>query len=53
MLLCNTNYDPMQTAASVRKMIENKGRGVAVMTSEWGTTLARDLVAHQAAAVFL
>jgi DNA-binding LacI/PurR family transcriptional regulator len=46
MLLCNTNYDPMRTAASVRKRIENKVRGVAVMTSEWGTTLARDLVAH-------
>ena len=35
LLLCNTNYDPMQTAASVKKMIENKGRGVAVVTSEW------------------
>jgi DNA-binding LacI/PurR family transcriptional regulator len=53
LLLCNINYDPMRTAASARKMIENKVRGVAVMTSEWGTTLARDLLAHQVAVVFL
>lgn len=53
LLLCNTNYDPVRTEAWVRKMIENKVRGVAVMTSEWGTTLARDLVARQVAVVFL
>ncbi len=53
LLLCNTNYDPERTEVAVRKMIENKVRGVAVMTSEWGSTLARDLVAHQVAVVFL
>ena len=37
LLLCNTNYDPHRTQAAVRKMIENKVRGVAVMTSELGT----------------
>jgi LacI family transcriptional regulator len=53
LLLCNTDYDPKRTDASVRKMIENKVRGVAVMTSEWGTSLLRDFVAHRVATVFL
>jgi len=53
LLLCNTNYDPERTEAAMRKMIENKVRGVAVMTSEWGTALARDLAAHHVAVVFL
>ena len=53
LLLCNTNYDLDRTKAAVRKMIENKVRGVAVMTSEWGSQLARDLAAHQVAVVFL
>lgn len=53
LLLCNTNYDPKRTEAAVRKMIENKVRGVAVMTSEWANVLGRDLAAHQVAEVFL
>ena len=53
LLLFNTNYDPGRTEAAVRRMIENKVRGVAVMTSEWGSSLAEDLAAHQVAVVFL
>ncbi|HUT57194.1 MAG TPA: LacI family DNA-binding transcriptional regulator, partial [Phycisphaerae bacterium] len=53
LLLCNTNYDPARTQAAVRKMIENKVRGVAVMTSELPRDLAADLAAHQVAVVFL
>jgi LacI family transcriptional regulator len=53
LLLCNTNYSPERAEASARKMIENKVRGVAVMTSEWGPLLARELAAHHVALVFL
>jgi len=53
LLLCNTNYDPARTQAAVRKMIENKVRGVAVMTSELPRNLAADLAANQVAVVFL
>jgi DNA-binding LacI/PurR family transcriptional regulator len=53
LLLFNTNYDPGRTEAAVRRMIENKVRGVAVMTSEWGSSLAQDLATHQVAVVFL
>lgn len=53
LLLCDTNYNPGRTEAAVRRMIENRVPGVAVMTSECGTALARDLAAHQVAAVFL
>ncbi len=52
LLFCNTNYDPERTEAAVRKMIENKVRGVAVMTSEFEPNLAEELAAHQVAAVF-
>jgi DNA-binding LacI/PurR family transcriptional regulator len=31
-LLCATNYDPDRTQIAVQKMIENRVRGVAVMT---------------------
>jgi LacI family transcriptional regulator len=52
-LLCNTNYQPERTHAAVRKMIENKVPGVAVMTSELGATLAKDLASNDVAVVFL
>ncbi len=52
LLLCNTNYDPHRTEVAVRKMIENKVRGVAVMTSEFSTKLAEELAAHEVAALF-
>ncbi len=53
LLLCNTNYTPARTEAAVRKMIENKVRGVAVMTSELATALGEELAARQVAVVFL
>ncbi len=52
-LLCNTNYDTKRTEAAVRKMIENKVRGVAVMTSEFSSTLSEELTSNQVAVVFL
>jgi len=52
-LLCDTNYDPRRTEASVRMMIENKVRGVAVMTSELAPHLAEDLIANHVAVVSL
>ena len=53
LLLCNTNYDPARTVGAVRKMIENKVRGVAVMTSEFGPDLVGELTTHHVAVVFL
>jgi DNA-binding LacI/PurR family transcriptional regulator len=34
-LLCATNYDLLQAHAAVRRMIENRVRGVAVMISQF------------------
>ncbi|HEV2494527.1 MAG TPA: LacI family DNA-binding transcriptional regulator [Terriglobia bacterium] len=52
-LLSNTSYDPKRTEAAVRKMIENKVRGVAVMTSEFNAALAEELTSNQVCVVFL
>jgi DNA-binding LacI/PurR family transcriptional regulator len=53
LLLCNTNYDPQRIEGAVYKMIENKVRGVAIMTSELATELAEQLTTNQVAVVFL
>lgn len=53
LMLCNTDYDPRRTEHAVRKMIENKVRGVAVMTSEFSPELERELVSQRVAVVFL
>jgi len=53
LFLCNTNYDPARSEAAVRRMIENKVRGVAVMTSEIPSDLAARLAARQIATVFI
>ncbi len=53
LLLCNTNYDPARSEAAVRKMIENKVRGVALMTCEIPHKITATLAAHQIATVFL
>jgi LacI family transcriptional regulator len=53
LLLLDTNYSPERTEACVRKMIENKVWGVAVMTSEWEPLLFRELAAHRVALAFL
>ena len=52
-LLCNTNYDPARTAGGVRKMIENKVSGVAVMTSEVSPDLLEQLTSRHMPVVFL
>lgn len=53
LLLCTTNYDPERTQAVIRKMIENRVRGVAVMTSGVQPEVAEELAAHGVAVVFL
>jgi DNA-binding LacI/PurR family transcriptional regulator len=53
LFLCNTNYEPQRTRAAVRRMIENKAPGVAIMTSEMDPQLAEELAANQVAIVFL
>ena len=53
LFLCNTNYDPARAEAAVRKMIENKVRGVAILTSEIPGDVTAALVAHQVPTVFL
>ena len=53
LFLCNTNYDPARAEAAVRKMIENKVRGVAIMTSEIPGDVTAALVAHLVPTVFL
>lgn len=53
LMLSNTNYDPRRTQQAVRKMIENKVRGVAVMTSEFNSELTAELTANRVAVVFL
>jgi len=53
LLLSNTNYDPRRAETGVRMMIENKVRGVAVMTSEFAPALAEELRANDVPMVFL
>lgn len=52
-LLCDTNYDLRRTEAGVRMMIENKVRGVAIMTSKMAPELIDDLTANSVAVVSL
>lgn len=52
-LLSDTNYDPRRSEACVRTMIENKARGVAIMTSELAPHLIKDLTANHVAVVSL
>jgi len=51
--LCNTNYDPARSEGAVRRMIENKVRGVAIMTSEIPSHVAETLAVHHIPTVFL
>jgi DNA-binding LacI/PurR family transcriptional regulator len=46
-LLATTNYDPEQSRKAVRRMIENKVIGVAVMTSQLDDSLIEELVANE------
>ena len=52
-LLSITNYDPVRTEKSFRKVVENKALGVAVMTSRIDPETARLLDATGIASVFL
>lgn len=53
LLLCNTEYDPERSSAAVRKMIENKVRGVAIVTSKFERSLIRELVSQRIPVVML
>jgi len=52
-LLCNTEYGPERIEAAVRKMIENKVRAAAVMTSVMDAAHISELASHQSATVLL
>ena len=52
-LLANTNYDPRRMARYVRRFIERGVTGVAIMTSEFDSALARELSSRNVAVVFL
>lgn len=52
-VLCTTNYDSAQASKAVRRMIENKVTGVAVMTSQLDAELIAELVAGDIPTVVL
>lgn len=52
-ILMNTNYDPARTASCVQRLIEQKVRGVAIMTSEMDQGLRARLAAKEVTTVFL
>ena len=52
-VLSNTNYDPERTSHYVRRLIERKVAGVALMTSELDTSLIDELARRDVAVVFL
>lgn len=53
LLLCNTEYNPVRSRVAVRKMLENKVRGVAVVTSMLDAAFAEELAAGKVPVVFL
>lgn len=52
-ITANTNYDPARTALRVRRLIERRVDGVAVMTSEMDQSLIDDLSTRGIPIVFL
>ena len=52
-LLCMTNYEASRAEAAIQKMIQNKVRGVAVMTSRLDPNLAAVLEENNVPSVFL
>jgi LacI family transcriptional regulator len=52
-LVSSTNYDPARTALCVRRMLERKVEGVAVMTSEMDQPLIDELERRRIPTVFL
>ena len=52
-VLSNTNYDPQRTLHYVRRFIERKVAGVALLTSEFDRKLIDELAARKVSVVFL
>jgi DNA-binding LacI/PurR family transcriptional regulator len=52
-LLATTNYDPVQARKAVRRMLESKVSGVAVMTSQLGSSLIAELAVSGTSVVLL
>jgi DNA-binding LacI/PurR family transcriptional regulator len=52
-LLCATNYDRTQAQNAVRRMLENRVQGVAVMTSQFDTELEAQLTEKNVPLVLL
>lgn len=52
-LVSSTNYDSHRMGLSVRRMIERKAEGVAIMTSEMDAPLLEELVHRKVPLVFL
>jgi DNA-binding LacI/PurR family transcriptional regulator len=52
-VLANTNYDAGRTSSYVRRIIERKVAGVALMTSELDTALIDELARRDVSVVFL
>src|ERR671917_1989250 len=52
-VLSNTNYDPGRTSHYVRRLIERKVAGVALMTSELDGALVKELASREVSVVFL
>jgi DNA-binding LacI/PurR family transcriptional regulator len=52
-VLSNTNYDPERASHYVRRFIERKVAGVALMTSELDTALVGELARREVSVVFL
>ena len=52
-VLSNTNYDPERTSRYVRRLIERKVAGVALMTSELDSALISEMARREVSVVFL
>ncbi len=52
-LLCATNYDPKQAETALRRMLESRVRGVAVMTSQFDRGLEAQLTGKDVPLVLL
>jgi DNA-binding LacI/PurR family transcriptional regulator len=52
-MMANTNYDQQRTLVSVRRMLEQRVCGVAVMTSEMDASLIGRMAKREVAMVFL
>lgn len=53
LILSNTNYDAERSSHYVRRLIERKVAGVALMTSELDTSLIEELACRHVSVVFL